>query len=203
MVHEPKRSRKIQTLLGAAIILALLLIIPIYLIVTRWSKTIVGMDMVYIFLYSLMAITLYFFPQILFFQTIKIDDTNITVRRAGFLPDQLVFSKRDVAYCRLDRKDGTPLALQNEDPELKDGCAVAFVLKNGMKVTSDRIHFDGKAFAEFCQVLPNLLHPGEAKTSHTSAKHEVKIRQTRHFEILFVGVILAFLGYVFYKVAFH
>ncbi|MGI6013335.1 MAG: hypothetical protein ACOX7K_03505 [Oscillospiraceae bacterium] len=202
MIHQPKKDPKIQKLLSAATVLAVLLMIPIYLIVSRWSKTVAGIDMFYIFLYGFMTVILYFFPQLLFFQNIRIDDSNVTVSRAGLLPDRLVFAKQDVAYCRLDRKDGTPLTLQSEDPQVKDGCAVAFVLKDGTKVTSDRIYFDLDAFDAFRQALPNLIAPGESKEYKTSSKHAVPIQYTRHLEIPLGGIILIFLGYVFYSIAF-
>lgn len=202
MIYQPKKNPRVKKLLWAGILFAILLVIPIYFTVTRWSKTVGGIDMLYIFMYGILVVVLYFFPQMLFFQNIRIDKENVTVSRAGFLPDRLVFAKRDVAYCRLDRKDGTPLTLQNEDPELKDGCAIAFVLKNGMKVTSDRINFDVEAFEEFRQVLPNLISPNQVKEQKTSSKNHVSVRQNRHFEIPALGLILLFLGYVFYNVAF-
>ena len=199
---QPKKDAKRKRLLYLGLILAVLLLIPIYLIVTRWSKTIVGMDILYIFLCSLTVMILYFFPQLLFLQNIQIDGTNVSVKRSGFLPDRLVFPKSDVVYCRLDRKDGTPLTQQWADPEPKAGFAIAFVLKNGMKVTSDKINFDLEDFKNFRMVLPNLITSEETKNYTTSSKKEVHIHHTRYFIIPALGILLLFIAYIFYKVAF-
>lgn len=199
--YQPKKDKKRNGLLYFGLLFGLVLLIPIYLVLDRWVN-VNGIDILYILLCSMAVLILYFFPQLLFWQTIQIDANYISVRRSGFLPDKLVFPKSEVAYCRLDAKNGTPLTQQWKDPELKSGAAIAFVLKNGMKVTSDKMYFDEADFAEFKKLLPNFVTAEETKHHNPTSGKKIPIRHSRQFIIAALGILLLMAAYIAYKVAF-
>lgn len=199
--YQPKKDKKRNGLLYLGLVGGLVCLALIYLVLDRWTH-VNNIDILYIFLCCIVVLILYFFPQLLFWQTIQIDANYITVRRSGFVPDKLVFPKSEVAYCRLDSKNGLGLTQQWKDPELKDGAAIAFVLKNGMKVTSDKMYFDAEDFAEFQKLLPNFVRAEEAKNHNPTSGKTIPIRHSRQFILAAFGVLLLMAAYVAYKVAF-
>ena len=199
--YQPKKDKKRNGLLYLGLLAALVLLIPLYLVLDRWVN-VNGIDILYILLCCLTILIFYFFPQLLFWQTIQIDANYITVRRSGFVPDKLVFPKSEVAYCRLDAKNGLGLTQQWKDPELKDGAAIAFVLKNDMKITSDKMYFDETDFEEFKKILPNFVRAEDAKYHNPTSGKKIPIRHSRQFIIAAFGILMLGAAYVAYKIAF-
>ena len=187
-----KMHKTYYIMLTVALGVALLMLAVVCLYAFGLAQLQGGEGNVLIALLLVTVLALYICPQMLFFQGVTLSTGYISLRRCGFLPQELLFSPEDVMFC----------TARESKKRLMNAYTLQFYLKDGQQLSSSRLFFDEASWHDFQKSLPNYYAWRRAVNMRPRYSDETRfVKKTRYYWVPLIGLALLCGAYILYTMA--